>query len=325
MGFVGDLFGTSSGNTGGAGMRFDATGASPGQINQAWTNTQQGLANQDAFLAALAAQHGVSNQSDVFGQQQALASMLQQQAAGQGPNPVQSQYQQNINQIAQQQAGAIGAQKGINPALAARLAVSQGGAMKQNAAGQAATLQAQQQLSAQQALMQQQSNMANLATQQVGQTQNAISGYTQGALGQQGNVLGIQGSANSANAGVAGNVAGQQGKMFGGAMNALGGVIGLAQGGMVPGSGTGPRSMAGRHLVGYASGGAIQGESYANQMMPVHGVAAVPGDSKKNDTVPAKLSPGEVIIPRSVMQSADPAGNAAKFIAAVMAKNGRMK
>ena len=324
MGFIGDLFGTASGNTGGAGMRFDATGADPGQISQAWANTQTGLANQNAFLGALAAQGGINNQSNVFQQQQALANMLQQQAAGGGPNPAQAQYQQNVNQLAQQQGAAIGAQKGINPGLAARLIAQQGGAAKQNAAGQQATLQAQQQLAAQQALMQQQAQMGALASQQVGQTQQAISGYTQGALGQQGNVLGIQGSANSANAGVAGNVANQQGKMFGGLLGGIGSAIGLADGGMVPDPKV-PRSMAGKGLAGYASGGAIQGEAYAHQMKPVPGKAAVAGDSGKNDTVPAKLSPGEVIIPRSVMHSDDPVKNAAKFVAAVMAKNGRLK
>lgn len=32
----------------------------------------------------------------------------------------------------------------------------------------------------------------------------------------------------------------------------------------------------------------------------VPGEAAVPGDSERNDTVPAMLSPGELVIPRSV-------------------------
>jgi hypothetical protein len=40
----------------------------------------------------------------------------------------------------------------------------------------------------------------------------------------------------------------------------------------------------------------------------------------KNDTVPAMLSPGEVVIPRSIMQSKDPAAGAKKFIEALMKK-----
>lgn len=46
------------------------------------------------------------------------------------------------------------------------------------------------------------------------------------------------------------------------------------------------------------------------------------GDSYDNDKVPALLSEGEVVIPRHVMQSNDPAGNAAKFVQAIIAKKG---
>lgn len=52
----------------------------------------------------------------------------------------------------------------------------------------------------------------------------------------------------------------------------------------------------------------------------IKGKAKVAGDSLKNDTVPAKLKAGGVVIPRSIMQSEDPAGNAAKFVAAELAK-----
>lgn len=53
----------------------------------------------------------------------------------------------------------------------------------------------------------------------------------------------------------------------------------------------------------------------------------VPGKPKvdhndyKNDTVPAMLSPGEVVIPLDVMNSDDPVKNGAKFIADHLAKN----
>lgn len=57
----------------------------------------------------------------------------------------------------------------------------------------------------------------------------------------------------------------------------------------------------------------------------VPGKATVKGDSLKNDTVPAMLSPGEVVIPRSVMSSQDPASGAAKFVEAVLAKHSMKK
>ena len=44
------------------------------------------------------------------------------------------------------------------------------------------------------------------------------------------------------------------------------------------------------------------------------------GNSYANDKVPALLSEGEVVIPRNVMQSKDPARGAAQFVAQVMAK-----
>lgn len=406
MGVVSNLFGGSSGNSGGAGMNFSATGADPAQLRQANVNAEGGLELQRSFIDALR-----QNQNQALGSQGLLFNLLQGQAQGQGPNPALAQYQHNANQIGAQTAGLIGAQKGISPALAARLVAQQGGEAKQNAAGQAAVLQAQQQLAAQNAL-------ANLSSNQIAQQQGAMNAYTQGALGQQGNLLGIQGSANSANAGVASQTARQQGALLGGVLGGVGSALGLAHGGEVPqkfafgGDASAPQSnfakslqgMGGEGMQGLGDGNAmnagmsaliggvgkllapaapaqvdqnsplgafapgnsaplmgdqyaqnvmnmhgapsyaapnyagalmnqqagmacggpvINGETYAYQMKPVPGSAQVAGDSKANDTVPAKLSPGEVIIPRSVMQSDDPVGHAARFVAAVMAKNGR--
>jgi len=59
----------------------------------------------------------------------------------------------------------------------------------------------------------------------------------------------------------------------------------------------------------YKQGGAVPGK------------AKVPGDSPKNDTVHAKLSPGEIVIPRSIVGSSDDA--ILDFIKHVMKKNDR--
>lgn len=58
----------------------------------------------------------------------------------------------------------------------------------------------------------------------------------------------------------------------------------------------------------------------------VPGKPKVPGkvNTEKNDTVPALLSAGEIVLPRSVTKSSDPAGNAAKFVASIMAKKGQL-
>lgn len=493
MGFVGSLInGGNSGDSGGAGFNYQAKGATDQQQAASWGGTQSALGQQAAFAAATGDQNGLGNQSSVFQQQQALANNLQGQANGTaGPSIAQLQYQQNMNQIAAQQAGSIGSQKGISPALQARMIAQQGAGAQQAAAGQGATLGAQEQWAATQALQQQQANMANLSTQQVGQQANAINAQTQGQLGQQSNLFGLQSGATAANAGVAGKTIGGQeklvGSLFGGAAMAHGGLVkAYADGGQVDlyspapigsqiASPDGPVSNVGRSLAygnqvaapavqmgsegggapaaggapgfslpfgnirkiislfnsnttpeapldpsmaganyedssnagfqsgngvtaenapvdmgdgaaaGSVSGGAVEsadigasagaldtaaaalykggavknyamggdtsasdgggsagvmqmlpmlamllnqggrvptlnGEAYANAGMPVPGKAKVGGDSLKNDTVPARLSPGEVIIPRSIMNSKDPPKAAAKMVRDIIAK-----
>lgn len=56
----------------------------------------------------------------------------------------------------------------------------------------------------------------------------------------------------------------------------------------------------------------------------IPGKPKVAGNSYANDTVHKKLDSGGIVIPNSIMQSSDPAGNAAKFIAATL-KNTALK
>lgn len=83
-------------------------------------------------------------------------------------------------------------------------------------------------------------------------------------------------------------------------------IMTAAHGGQIP-----SRSIAASHFSNFQSGG------------HVHGQATVPGDSPKNDTVPALLSPGEMVIPRSVMNTKNPGDAAKKFVDAYLAKKGR--
>lgn len=53
----------------------------------------------------------------------------------------------------------------------------------------------------------------------------------------------------------------------------------------------------------------------------VPGNAKFPGDHPANDTVPAHLSPGELVLPRSIMTSHDPGDVAKKFVQYVQALN----
>lgn len=52
----------------------------------------------------------------------------------------------------------------------------------------------------------------------------------------------------------------------------------------------------------------------------IKGKAPVRGDSPKNDTVPAMLSPGEIVIPRSIAEHADAPALAAAFVRDTLAK-----
>lgn len=306
-------------------------GVNQGGIDQANQQANQGLDQQQAFIQALQAQNGLGNQSLVFNQQQALAGQLGQMAQGGGPNPAAQQLANSTAQNVQNQAALMASQRGVgaNPALLARQAAMQGGQIQQQAAGQAAVLNAQQQLSAIQALQSQQGAMANLSSQQAGQLQGATNAFQQGALGHQQGLLGAlanqntqnqaqyqdqyaQDAAHAANRGkvisaIAGGISGQTAmQRLSGAPSSDGGVSGGAEGGALGGAPT-------KMMPGGATGGRVPGKAMKK------------GDSLDNDVVPAVLSPGEIVLPRSVTQAKDPSKAAADFVAACMAKKGKKK
>ncbi len=355
---VGGPLGTAIGGTlGGAiGGMFDGSDASNSpkplqgvdetQIGAAAGHVNTGLAQQQAFVNAVNAQNGLGNQTQVYNQLQGIAN-------GTGPNPAQAALNQATGNNVAQQAALMASQRGVgaNPGLIARQAAMQGANIQQNAAGQAATLQAQQQMAAINAA-------GGLANQQAAQQQQALGQYNQFAQGQQQNLLNAAGQYNNVNAGIYGTdtaaataAAGRNQEMnkglasgLGAAATALGGSSGsgsstpaiggfpslasaptmvAAHGGEIP------ASRAGQHLKGlYAQGGEVApapSVSVGPKLKaggPVPGKAKVKGDSLKNDTVAAQLSPGEAVIPRSVMQSKNPGAEAAKFVEAILAKQG---
>jgi hypothetical protein len=140
---------------------------------------------------------------------EATYNQLQGVANGTGPNPAMAQYNQNVQNLAKQQAGAISSIQGISPALAARMASQQGSGAMQNAAAAGANTQAEQQLGA----------MGQMG--QVGNSQAQIA-------------EGLQQNANSVNGQLANtSMQGQQG-VTGGILQGVGAALGLADGGMVP-------------------------------------------------------------------------------------------
>ena len=302
------------------------------QTQQATQGAQSAIGSQQALMQALANQGGIQNQSNILGQQQGLANMLGAQALGAGPNPAMAQLAQTTGQNIAAQNALMAGQRGAgaNVGLMAREAAQQGAGIQQQAVGQAATMRAQQQLAAEQALQNQQAQMAGLTSQQVGQQMAATGGLGQLTQTQQQTLLqALQGynaaniqnaaQANQANVGIQqGMEKGQMG-LLGGVLSGVSGIpfMGLADGGMVDG----PKTYLGQYFSNKAKGGMIHGETLAAKGKLVPGKAQVKGDSLKNDNVPAMLSPGEVVIPRSVMQSSDPVTNAARFVHSVMQKN----
>lgn len=325
MGAVGGLLGLNGGS-GGTGFSTPS-GTSGQQLGTAYTGVQNSMSGQADLLRAMQNQNNLQNQSNVYNQLQGVVS-------GQGPNPAQAMLNQATGTNVANQASLMAGQRGAgaNVGLMARQAGQQGAALQQQAAGQGASMQAQQSLGA----LGQAQNQANTMTaNQIGQN-NA---YAQSQQNEQGILQG----ANTANNQVQGQLAnttmqGQQG-MIGGIMNSAGGALGLAGGGQVPGSAKSmfAKSLSASPNVGAGMGGsggvgevgmiaAAKGGNVGNQLKQgghVPGQAVAKGNSYKNDTVKALLSPGEIVIPRSVLQSKDPIRGSAEFVRSVMAKKGK--
>ncbi len=121
------------------------------------------------------------------------------------------------------------------------------------------------------------------------------------------------------------------GKSGGGGGGGMGSLIGLAAllntGGeaKLPGSNLGAYGADGSTagMSHYAHGGApnpkLQ-QSHLKDGGKVHGKASVPGDSLQNDTVKAQLSPGEIVIPRSIAQGPNAPARSAEFVRQVLVK-----
>lgn len=300
---------------------------------------------QQAFVNALNAQNGIQNQSNVYNQLQGVAN-------GTGPNPAQAMLNQQTGANVSQQAALMAGQRGANAnvGLESRQAGMQGANIQQQAVGQGATLQANQSLNALgqlqgvagQQVAQQQTGLGQLNSlqqaQQAAQLQNAqnLTGQTIAGIGGQNTAnVGSQYSVNSANAAIA---AKNQGTQAGILQNVAGAIPGV--GALITAGGANSAAGANGGMVGYANGGTVEERSHFHKARSAHlsgafkpmreggavpGKAKVAGNSYANDTVKAELSPGEIVLPRSVTQSQDPVGNAAKFVQAVMAKHGGMK
>lgn len=190
------------------GATFGLSG-NAGNIVQGGENAVGGAAQ--GLASALTAQNtfqasAPTSAATVGTEQAGLAGQLENESAGNGPNPAQAQYLQNAGQIAQSQAATYAGNRALNPGLAARQAGNAAANVQQTAAGTAGIQQAQQQLAAQ------------------GQLEGLTGQEQQGALYSQGiNAQTAQNNTNSVNQ--------TEGGILGGGASAIESL--LAKGGVV--------------------------------------------------------------------------------------------
>lgn len=181
---------------------FQATGApiqagtNAGQLNTAYSGAQSGIGNQGTIVGQTAP--GVAQG---IGTEATLSNELANESAGVGPNPAQAALaeatRRNVATTGSQMAGARGASGNVG--LMARQIGQQGAATQEQAAGEAATTEAQQQLAAENA-------RANLAATQVGQGTGAVTSYNQEQQNEQNILQGANTAGNNANVAMQGNI-----------------------------------------------------------------------------------------------------------------------
>jgi hypothetical protein len=317
MGFLSGLVGAQ--NQYQATQNFD-----PAQLQQSnyGNAVNQILGSQPSNVRPDASVVDLSQSNNAQQGQQALEKMLLNQAQGNGPSVAQNQLNQATQRNIANTQSQLGSVRGMNPAQTARLVLQNAATQNQNVAGDAATLRAQEQLGAMGGLgnvlgQERQQNIgqalgatqagietigANTARDVAGTQRLGTLGGLQNAQNQANieNTLGTQRNnlaGQSINAGIAGQNARTNAGIAGGILGSLGSVMGL---GSVGGGGGGGGASSTNAMIG-ASGGAPVPFKEGGE---VPGKAKVDGDSGKNDTVPAMLSPGEIVVPRS--KSKDP-------------------
>ena len=219
-------------------------------------------------------------------EQRRLAEALRAQAEGRTPSLAAMQYARALEQSQAAAASQLASARGLSPAMAQQLLMTQQAGARQAAAGKSAEMRLQEQQAAQ-------AGLANILTQQ--RQQSLLGGQVAGGLGEQAGQLGYQQQRLEQERLVTEqNLRRQEAAATEGAISGLvqGAGAGLIKGFVKPA----------------AKGGEIKGRSKFN------------GDTRTNDTVPALLSPGEIVLPRSVAQSEDAPEKSKKFVEAIKSR-----
>lgn len=229
-------------------------------------------------------------------QQSQLSQLLFQQANGGGPQLAAAQERAATDRnIAQ--AYAMAQANPYDPG-AARNAANNVAMANQDAAQQSAQLQMQQQLAAQ---------------GQLGGVLGAMRGQDINVGGQQ---LGANMSQQQLDQNSYYGTANNGMKVVGGVLGGVGAAASMlaAHGGQVPMYAHGGAAQPQPHVPSISI---ILPNTYAATGGQVPGQASVPGDDYANDTVAARLSPGEIVLPRSVTDDPDAAEKAKLFVQAI--------
>lgn len=263
----------------------------------------------------------IESSRDVGQQQARLAEALRAQAEGRAPSLAAMQYARALEQSQAAAASQLASARGLSPAQAQQLLMTRQAAAQQQAAGQSAMMRLQEQQAAQ----------AMLGQALLGQRQGDIlTASTAGGLGQYAGQLGLsQQQAEQArlNAQYAQQLAQQQ-QLERGIATVGGTLLGATLGGPL-GVGAATGAMLGGGLGEAVTGGGTKalesglkaaGAPQRAGGGEIAGRAKFKGDTRSNDTVPALLSPGEIVLPRSVAQDEKAPEKAKKFVEAIKSK-----
>jgi len=266
---------------------------------------------------------------NIYGQQQGLADILLARSQGRGtPSLAQLQLQQSLEQNKRDAAGALAAAgRSINPALAQRLLLNQQSQLQGKTAGDAAMLRAKEQLDAQAAYANQLANMRNSETSmygtsgQLGLGQEKLSVETQeDQKRRELEVARANQEAAKAASGQAANTAIANQRANNELVGDVAGGVGTAINQKAGSSPAAPAAPATPNVAAAYNGGYIKRKNYAEGGK----INAAMGkltkmDNEKNDTVPAMLSPGEIVLPRSIVAAPNAPVAAARFVEALLA------
>lgn len=197
-------------------------GTNAAQLNNSFTGANNAINAQVGLTNTLTpqAQTGVNAQNQVLQNQLDIAQ-------GRGPNPAQAELAQATGQNVANEAALLAGQRGSNAnvGLAGRNIALAGTGAQQQSAGQAATLQAQQQIAAQQ-------QAAQLAGNQIAQAQGATTNLNTAQQNEQNILQNANTAANNSAVGMQSNInnvnAQNNQGLLGGLTSGLGAVAGLA-------------------------------------------------------------------------------------------------